>query len=458
MRGIEASLYVLEQIKSGRMASEILRKTADLQKMKAPDISLASSLIYLAMRRRELWQNIYKDFIKEKNKGKIDEMPDVVQDSLLIGTAGILGLRHFAQGVLVNALIDNLKKKNQFKWVRMVNAVLRGVGENGAAKLEEFHKSADINNRAMFAGVPVWSIPAWERTWGRAELFKLFDFMAQPPLSSLRPTPEKKHELIESLKEQKLISPSYDVNNQNSLTDAIRLNSTVLPSSINGFEKGLCTVQSEGSILVTSLVKKFYKCGLILDMCSGRGIKAGQILQDCPNAEIECWELSENRHKSAVREMKRLNLLDRAKLRQGNAFELEPLSTPDFIILDAPCSGSGTWNRKPDAKWRLDWDKMKNLEFTQKKLLERAVKLCAPQGVILYITCSLLKNENENVVSSVLSENKNCADFTVSWSDLGDGLNGEKLFPFHKGRPWGTYIWPETPWLDGFYCSLIMKK
>ena len=56
MRGIEAALHVLEQVKSGRLASEVLRKTADINKMKGADVSLASSLIYLAERKRELWE------------------------------------------------------------------------------------------------------------------------------------------------------------------------------------------------------------------------------------------------------------------------------------------------------------------------------------------------------------------------------------------------------------------
>ena len=96
MRGIEAALYILEQVRAGRLASEVLRKTADINKMKSGDIALASSLIYLAERKRELWENIYLNFIKDD--AKKSDLPELVRDSLLIGTAGILGLRHFAQG------------------------------------------------------------------------------------------------------------------------------------------------------------------------------------------------------------------------------------------------------------------------------------------------------------------------------------------------------------------------
>ena len=458
MRGIEAALHVLEQVKSGRLASEVLRKTADINKMKGADVSLASSLIYLAERKRELWENIYLDFIKDNSKKS--ELPELVKDTLLIGTAGILGLKHFAQGVLVNALIDNLKRKKLFQWVRLVNAVLHAVGEGGNAKLEELKSSMSLRDRAIYSGVPVWSIPVWEKSWARPELLKLFEYISQPPLTCVRAAnldEASRAELLNNLKAQDLIAPNYK---DDLASQVVRLNTTILPVNIYGFDKGLVTAQSESSVLAASLVKKFYKSGLILDMCSGRGVKAGQILSDLNNfkdLKLEAWELSTPKHKSAFKELARLNI-DKAKfnLKNGNAFDLEPDDTPNFIILDAPCSGSGTWTRKPDSKWRLDWDKLDKLVYTQKRLLDRALNLCAPGGFVLYITCSLFKNENESVVSEALNNHKDCVEMPVNFNALSMG--DEKISPFKKGKPWGCYIWPETPWLDGFYCALIMKK
>ena len=238
------------------------------------------------------------------------------------------------------------------------------------------------------------------------------------------------------------------------LTGAIRLDSTVMPSEVPGFADGLCTIQSEGSILAASLAGKFYRGGLILDMCSGRGVKAGQVLQSCPDARLEGWELSSGRHKSAAGELRRLGVLDRAELKCGSALELEPSERPSLVILDAPCSGSGTWTRKPEAKWRLNWEQLDKLNATQRHLLDRALTICAAGGIILYITCSLLRQENEGIVAGALSAHGDCAEFPdVFGSDFG-----AERGPFHRGRPLGTYIWPETPWLDGFYCAAILKK
>ncbi|MCR4817383.1 MAG: RNA methyltransferase [Fretibacterium sp.] len=469
MRGIEGALHVLEQVREPRgggfapsrgkggsprsagaaFASEVLRKIGG--DMTPGDLTLASSLVYSVLRRQEMWRAVYRKFMKDARGD--ESLPPLIRDCLLVGTAGLLELRHFAGGVLVNGLLDHLKARNQRRWVSLVNAVLHNVGERGAERVQALRHSPSQEERALWAGVPSWSLPAWTRTWQRPDLNRLFDLLPQPPLSALRPAPGKRGELLKMLEERGIkAEPS-------SLSEAIHLEGTILPADVPGFDQGLAAVQTEGSVLAASLAAQLYKSGgYVLDLCSGRGVKGGQILQTCPDARLEGWELSEGRHRSALREMKRLGVEDRAKLRQGSALELEPLEPPSLVLLDAPCSGSGTWTRKPDSKWRLDWERLDRLAAAQKKLLERAVALCAPRGIIIYITCSLLRQENENVVAETLAAHPECVELPASWEcGTAAGTDGA-VSPFHRGRPWGTYIWPETPWLDGFYCAAIMKR
>lgn len=447
LRGIEGALFVLGKVREGKFASEALRSAGS--GMKPADLSLASSLVYIVLRRTELWRTVYEGFMKggrNKSAGRDgrtvkdpSSLPQIVRDCLLVGTAGQLELRRFAKGVLVNALLDHLKSNGMKGWVSLVNAVLHSVGERGAERLERIRKSASADERAMWAGVPVWSVPAWVRSWQRADLNALFDIMHRQPMSSLRAAPGRKEELLSLLEERGIEASASDA------SDAVHLRSTVMPREVPGFDDGLCTVQNEGSIMAASIVKKFYKGGLILDMCSGRGVKAGQILQECLDARLECWELSEGRHKNAEAEMKRLGVGGRAVMRCGDALELEPSERPSLVLLDAPCSGSGTWNSKPDAKWRLNWAELDRITGTQRKLLRRAFELCAPGGVILYITCSLLRQENEEAVADAMADRPGCAALSVP-------LDGEAV---RRGRPWGAYIWPATPWLDGFYCAAV---
>ena len=441
MRGIEAALKILtSDTNNGAFASESLRKLADKENMKVPDISLASSLIYILMRRKELWEKIAAKFLRSEEK-----LPIEVYMSIIMGAGGILELRRFSEGVLINGIIEYLKHNNSLtKYVSLVNAVLHRVNEEGPQLLESFSKSLAIEDKAIFSGIPVWSLPAWLKTWSRPELGDIFTLMLQPPCSTLRVTPGKLEEVTE------LLSAKEIRFHQSDISDALRLNASILPSLVPGFNEGLCTVQSEGSILTASLVKKFLKGNYVLDMCSGRGIKAGQIMQENPHANIECWDISSGRSKSAERDFARLNLSERALLKVGDAVTLQPEKTPSFIILDAPCSCSGTWNRKPESKWRLDWSKLDGFADLQVKLLEHAVNLCEEDGYVLYITCSLLKQENESVVAQVLVNHPECVD--------ASGLIGWKGSMYRRGKPYGLYIWPRNPWLDGFYCSLILRR
>ena len=441
MRGIEAALKILtSDSNTGAFASESLRKLADREKMKAPDISLASSLIYIVMRRKELWEHIAGKFLKDQGS-----LPPEVYMSVIMGTGGILELRRFSEGVLINGILEYLKRNNAFtKYVSLVNAVLRKINESGSELAESYKKSAAIEDKAIYSGIPVWSMPAWLKTWSRAELATIFEMMLKPSYATLRVSPGKLVELANLLEAKEIQCRPSDI------SPALRLNGSILPSNVPGFSEGLCTVQSESSILTGSIVQKFYESGKILDMCSGRGVKAAQILQECPGANIECWDISEPRLKSAEREFTRLGLSERAVIRAGDAVTLEPEETPSFVVLDAPCSCSGTWTRKPESKWRLDWQKFDGLTGIQAKLLDHAVNICKEGGYVLYITCSLLKPENESVVAQVLAGHPECTDVS--------GLIGWKGSMYRRGKPYGTYILPYNSWLDGFYCALILRR
>jgi 16S rRNA (cytosine967-C5)-methyltransferase len=355
-----------------------------------------------------------------------------------------LELRHFAKGALVNGLLEILKAKGEGRAVPMANAILRNVVRDGEALLEKFRHSPNLENRALWAGFPVWTLPAWKKSWNNEELFELFEWMQVPPGASLRTPPGKRDEALDLLKGDKSINgvPS------DLFSDSIRLSSTVLPTLVPGFEAGLTTVQTESSMLAASLVSDFWRRGLVLDMCSGRGVKTGQIAQALGSARIECWELSSGRHLAAVKEMARLGVSGRVVLRVGDALSLAPSENPSLVFLDAPCTGSGTWNRKPESKWRLSWAKLDKIRALQGSLLKRALTLAETGGIIIYVTCSLLRQENENIVAEALSDCRGSVVLDVPWK-------GRHIRP---GRPWGTYIWPIFPWLDGFYVAVIIKR
>ncbi|MGI6784323.1 MAG: RsmB/NOP family class I SAM-dependent RNA methyltransferase [Aminivibrio sp.] len=437
MRGIEASLHVWDEVRAGKFASESIRRIAHL--LSPGDLTLATSLVYLSLRRQFLWKEISGTFLKT-SPGSLSRF---AEDALCIGAAGILELRTFAPRALVNGLVQELKKRGDERGSRIVNAVLRRVAEEGPARLKKIKESGGVKEQSLYCGVPSWVASEWRNAWGE-DGKNLLKMMIIRPYSSFRVGDAQKRTAILCEAAEKGIrcwqSPFLD--------SSIRLAGTIFPPDFPGYAEGIASPQNESSMMVAEVIKKLYKGGPILEMCSGRGVKTAQIASLLPEAPLEGIELSPARAKAAERELMRTGFKERAKIAVGDALQISPARPPAMISLDAPCSGSGTWNRRPEAKWRLTPEKLDSLASLQINLLKRAVSLLAPGGIVVYSTCSLLKKENENVVAGVLSEAPDLVELSFPFTG---GV-------FRKGRPWGTYIWPELPWLDGFYMAAIMKK
>ena len=437
MRGIEASLVVWNDVRQGQFASESIRRVAPL--LTPGDLTLASSLVYLTLRRQYLWKEIYGRFLSASPSS----VSQLTGDALCIGTAGILELRTFAPKVLVNGLVQVLKKKGEEKGARVVNAVLRRIASDGAEELMKIERSGGQKEQALAAGLPGWVASSWRNTWGD-EAKSLLKMARIRPYASFRLSAGAGGEdLIERAGRKGIRCWQSPF-----LSSSLRLGTTIYPRDFPGYEEGLATPQSESSMLVGEVMKKVYRGGPILEMCSGRGVKTGHLASLFPGVPLECMELSRGRTDAAGRELKRLKLGENITLRQGDALELEPKAPPGMISLDAPCSGSGTWSRHPEGKWRLTPEKLEAFALLQEKLLKRALSLIAPGGVVVYSTCSLMKNENENVVAGALSSEKNCMELSFPFEG--------RLF--RRGKPWGTYVLPGLPWVDGFYIALLMNK
>ena len=167
------------------------------------------------------------------------------------------------------------------------------------------------------------------------------------------------------------------------------------------FENGFVELQDAGSQLVSELIEINYN-DKVLDMCAGSG---GKSLAISCGAELDAtyfaWDINFDRMKDIDARSKR------AGVKIEKVIKLSSKSFYNKIIIDAPCSGSGSWRRDPEGKWRLDEDILDNYVKTQKELILKGLKLLAPRGQILYITCSILDIENgkliDDLISSVLS-------------------------------------------------------
>ena len=438
MRGSEAALQIYGEVENGAFAAEALRK---LYTNIAPsDRVLTATLVYCSLRRQGLWKHLLLKYCKRNAR----ELPVHTANALIIGIAGIVELRYFALPVLINAVVQAIKAHGDERDIALVNAVLHTVADEAKDYLLELKKSGALRDLALYWGVPGWAAAQWSKDTSIHEAKRLVRLSGMRTYLSLR--------LSQGIDREEFLE-EYRASGRKAwasplLSSSIRTASNPYPLELPGYGEGKITPQSESSMFVPETFCKKYKGGKILDMCCGRGIKTGQIANLLPDARVEAWDLSEPRVKSAKFEMMRMHAEERVCFKAGDALTLVPDETPQAILLDAPCSGSGTWGRHPESKWRCSPENVTEAAELQRKLLDRAVSLVAPGGIIAYSTCSSFREENEKVVASVMAQHPELADVPVE--------RASKLML--KGKPYGTVILPVLPWVDGFYIALLSKR
>lgn len=439
MRGIEAALKIHKEVNDeGAFAAEALRRV--YTDISPADRKLTATLVYCSLRREGLWRHLLMHFSK---RGVRDIAP-ITYNALIVGIAGIIELKYFALPVLVNGIIQSIKAGGAEIDAGFVNAILHTVAAEAPKYLATLKKSSALRDQALYWGVPGWAAAQWSKDSSISEAKRLVRAIGMKTYLSLRISDEADRDCwIETYRSggQAAWTSAW-------LPNAIRTAANPYPLDLPGYSEGRITPQSESSIFVGETAAKHYKGGTVLDMCCGRGIKTGQFARLLPEAEIEAWDLSAPRVKAAEREMGRLHSGAKVKFRVGDALDLTPEGTPGMVLLDAPCSGSGTWGRHPEGKWRVTPEMVIENAELQSQLLTKAVSVVAPGGVIAYSTCSTFKEENEKVVASVMA----------NFSDLVE-IPIERARRFMtRGKPYGTAIWPALPWVDGFYIALLAKR
>lgn len=439
MRGIEAALQVYGEVRGKEVfAAEALRKI--YTDISPSDRKLAATLVYCSLRRQGLWKQLLARYSKRDAR----DIAPRTQDALIVGIAGLIELRHFALPVLVNGIIQYIKAKGAETDVGFVNAVLHTVANEAPVYLETLKKSSALRDQALYRGVPNWAASQWSKDSSIAEAKRLVRAVGMKTYLSLRMSHgQNRAEWTESYRKTGRIAWASTW-----LDSAVRTAANPYPLDLPGYQEGLITPQSESSIFVGETTAAQYKGGAVLDMCCGRGIKTGQLAGLLPDAEIEAWDLSVPRVRAAEQEMKRLRWQGRVCFRHGDALKLTPQKTPGLVLLDTPCSGSGTWGRHPESKWRLTPETIEKNAELQKKLLIKAVSIVASGGIIAYSTCSIFKEENEKVVAYAMAQFPDVVEIPVA--------RAKKFMA--KGKPYGVSIFPALPWIDGFYLTILAKR
>ncbi len=225
----------------------------------------------------------------------------------------------------------------------------------------------------------------------------------------------------------------------------------------SAFVKGLVEVQDEGSQLAT-LLSAAQPGEQVLDLCAGAGGKSLALAALMENrGQVYATDTDGRRlmqgHVRIERSGAR-NIQHRPP--RGGADVLADLEGRcDLVVVDAPCTGSGTWRRNPDAKWRIRPGALEQRILQQDEVLAEASRFVKPSGRILYVTCSVLREENEDRLAQFLEAHP---DFTsVPAADLPARAGLPELVRFASPFGYGLRLTPLRSGTDGFFIAMLER-
>ncbi|MBN8544416.1 MAG: RsmB/NOP family class I SAM-dependent RNA methyltransferase [Alphaproteobacteria bacterium] len=234
----------------------------------------------------------------------------------------------------------------------------------------------------------------------------------------------------------------------------VRLTKRIAAFNTQVFQDGWFEMQDEGSQIVAQLVEA-QPGDKVIDFCAGAGGKTLAIAATMKNkGRILAWDTSETRLKQMPKRLARAgvsNVQTHTISDETDQFIKRHKASADWVMVDAPCSGSGTWRRNPDLKWRFTADDLNEVKRVQANILKSAARLVKPAGKLVYVTCSVFQDENINQINQFLGEHPTfrVAPLPKIWNKLSttlaDGSSVLQLSPHKDGT-------------DGFFAAVLTNQ
>lgn len=322
-------------------------------------------------------------------------------------------------------------------WAKsLINALLRTY----LREQEGLEHKADAFQSAALSH-PEWLIKQIEQDWPEQALSLLQENNLQPPMV-LRVNLAK---ISRENYLQRLIGQEIAAEAVSFCPSAIKLDKPVPVDVLPGFADGLVSVQDTAAQLAAGLLD-VQPGQRVLDVCAAPGGKTVHILESQPQLkELVAVDIDESRMQRVSENLQRLKL--QAKLTVGDAAKPEGWwdgTLFERILLDAPCSALGVIRRHPDIKLLRRAEDIGPLQALQKSILQAVWPLLAPGGVLLYATCSILKQENEQQIQAFLAEHSDALELSIEAEWGTAGVCGRQILTGDSA-------------MDGFYYARLSK-
>lgn len=378
----------------GAYASDLLHAELGAG-VKAEDAGLATELVLGVLRWRRLL-----DFLLERQLKKAAARLELaVALALRMGLYQLRFLERVPARAAVNESVELVKRARKTSAATLVNAVLRkaaGEAGTGAAKFLPAEIS-ETERLGILHSHPTWMVERWVARFGEARVVGLLEANNRAPrLSCALHDLARRDEIFAGLRAAGLrVEPG----------EILRGAFAVAGGSVTrtaAFRDGLISIQDEASQVVPLLLG-VREGERVLDMCAAPGGKTAALARAAGRAGlVVAADLHAHRLRGMREQFSRLGL-GAVRLVELDAARPLPFGVRfDRILVDAPCSGTGTLGRHPEIRWRLKAEALAEFHVLQVALLRSGLERLAPGGRLVYSTCSLEAEENEFVVEEVL--------------------------------------------------------
>ncbi len=343
------------------------------------------------------WQRTLDWLIDWRTKGRPQQ--SVVQILLRLGFYQLLWLDRVPQHAAVHETVDLAKEKGLGSISGFLNAIFRGV----IRELPEVRRRLDalaVDRPAVRFSHPSWLADRWETIWGRDRVRVLMEWNNRPPAVFARVNGLKSDATrIEAQWASEGVSFAKRPQAWAPYAEIYELLEHPSISSLKSFQDGLFYIQDPSTLMAVHLLDAQPE-QTVLDLCAAPGGKTTFIAQRMQNQGVL---IAQDTHRARL-EMVRQNCerlgVTIARLSVSSGVTHPELSLSfDRILIDAPCSNTGVMRRRVDLRWRVREEELKRLQEVQQRLLDDAALQIKPGGRLVYSTCSMEPEENQQVTS-----------------------------------------------------------
>ncbi len=399
----------MHRVKNGAFTSYVIN--TEITEFAGQDKSFITDVCYGSLRNYIFLEACLNPHLKRP-----DKLPSDVMNALIAASYEIL-IKETPRRAAVNEWVSVVKKKYG-RLAGLLNAVLR--------KVERIELEPNLSY-----STPAWLFNDWQTLFGTETAIKIAKAMLEPEPLWLYQYNENAH--------NELLNESCTVN-QGPLENTLAIRPSKPLNKLKAFKEGSIQAQNPCSTIPVRLLD-IKKGERVLDLASGNGIKAAQIAS--AGAKPVCIELDPKKLERSKTNLKRLGF--EAEHLSFDLRKLPDLEPSDKVLLDAPCSGTGTLRGNPEIKLRLKKADVGKLAKLQKAMLKTAAQLTNAGGTLVYSVCALTTKESSEQIANFLKDNH---EF---------GLEPIQTSLPHFDTDFGTFLLPYNG-LDGFFIAKLIKN